>query len=67
MKNKKSYSLAFFERANNTFSSGPQNYLKSFRKQNGFTQKFLGPWDYARKTTEKTKFTTFEYGDQSRS
>ena len=46
MKIKTSYSISFFDKMNNSFASGPQNYFRAFRKDRALTKAFLGPWDY---------------------
>ena len=43
---KTSYSISFFSRMDNSFSSGPQNYHRAFRAQVGLGRSFVGPWDY---------------------
>ena len=47
MKPKTSFAISFFNRMNNSFASGPQNYYRSWRKQMGLGKAFVGPWDYA--------------------
>ena len=46
IKPKTSFAISFFNRMNNSFASGPQNYHRAFRAQVGSGRSFVGPWDY---------------------
>ena len=46
-KPKTSFAISFFNRMNNSFASGPQNYHRAFRAQVGLGRSFVGPWNYA--------------------